>query len=197
MDALALLSEEEGDDDEEPEEEEEDDGPDSAQAAPATIKFDELKKAGFTGNGSLSDTEMYRRLGGAEAPKAGAGGAEGASGGGTAEAPGTVSARARLSVPPPSDAELQKQADQERKDIMLKAQARDKKRAGVGEKETNRQKNARKAKMGQANFSLKDDRDCVNPFVDHSNDSHVKGYTGKRVDKRASVKQISNLDYTS
>ena len=33
----------------------------------------------------------------------------------------------------------------------------------------------------QANFSLKDDRDCVNPFIDHSNDAHVKGYTGKRV----------------
>ena len=27
----------------------------------------------------------------------------------------------------------------------------------------------------QANFSLKDDRDCVNPFIDNSNDSHVTG----------------------
>ncbi|CAE6970224.1 unnamed protein product [Symbiodinium sp. CCMP2592] len=52
-------------------------------------------------------------------------------------------------------------------------------------------------KMGQASFSLKDDRDCVNPFIDHSNDSHVKGYTGKRVDKRSSAKQISNLSFTS
>ena len=33
----------------------------------------------------------------------------------------------------------------------------------------------------QATFSLKDDRDCVNPFIDQSDASHVKGYSGKRV----------------
>ena len=33
----------------------------------------------------------------------------------------------------------------------------------------------------EATFSLKDDRDCVNPFIDQSDASHVKGYSGKRV----------------
>ena len=35
--------------------------------------------------------------------------------------------------------------------------------------------------VAQATFSLKDDRDCVNPFIDQSDASHVKGYSGKRV----------------
>eukprot|EP00913_Durusdinium_trenchii_P034877 g32625.t1 len=69
-------------------------------------------------------------------------------------------------------------------------------RAGVQDGESVRKKNSRKMKLGQATFSLKDDRDCVNPFIDASTASHVKGYSGKRVDKRASVKQISNLDFT-
>merc|ERR1711933_385424 len=72
-----------------------------------------------------------------------------------------------------------------------KAAMRDRKRAGMGCGETIRQKNARKMKLGQSTFSLKDERDCVNPFVDNSNDPHVQGFVGRRVDKRASVKQIS------
>merc|ERR1712118_290812 len=32
-------------------------------------------------------------------------------------------------------------------------------------KETTREKNSRKQKFGQATFSLKDDRDCTNPYV--------------------------------
>ncbi|CAE7586928.1 unnamed protein product, partial [Symbiodinium necroappetens] len=86
---------------------------------------------------------------------------------------------------------------QDELEALEKAKIRDRKRAGVQDGESIRKKNARKMKMGQANFSLKDDRDCVNPFIDHSNDAHVKGYTGKRVDKRSSVKQISNLSFTS
>merc|ERR1712039_798930 len=86
---------------------------------------------------------------------------------------------------------------EETKAALLKAKERDRKRAGRNDGETNRQKNARKMKAGQASFSLKDDRDCVNPFVDKSQAPHVQGFTGKRLDKRSSAKQISNLDFTS
>ncbi|CAJ1386011.1 unnamed protein product, partial [Effrenium voratum] len=97
-----------------------------------------------------------------------------------------------LSKPPVRTEEEQKVLD-----ALEKAKLRDRKRAGVQDGENNRKKNARKMKMGQATFSLKDDRDCVNPFIDSSTASHVKSWGGKRVDKRASVKQISNLDFTS
>lgn len=42
----------------------------------------------------------------------------------------------------------------------------------------------------EATFSLKDDRDCVNPFVDNSTASHVRGYRGKRVLRRMTCSRM-------
>eukprot|EP00930_Biecheleria_cincta_P073084 TRINITY_DN60406_c0_g1_i1.p1 TRINITY_DN60406_c0_g1~~TRINITY_DN60406_c0_g1_i1.p1 ORF type:complete len:179 (-),score=42.73 TRINITY_DN60406_c0_g1_i1:272-808(-) len=178
MDALALLS----DDDEEVDDEDEDDATSAGaeEEQKATLDFGSLKRAGYEGNKSLSETEMYKRAGSQAEPAA------------------TVPQREP--APPPSQSDVvaaPAAIEPEALEALQKAKQRDRKRAGVHGTETNRQKNARKMKMGQASFSLKDDRDCVNPFVDKSNAPHVASYSGKRVDKRASVKQISNLSFTS
>mmetsp|Transcript_80763 Transcript_80763/g.127569 ORF Transcript_80763/g.127569 Transcript_80763/m.127569 type:complete len:174 (+) Transcript_80763:29-550(+) len=173
MDALALLS----DDDDDVDDEEDLDLEGSSEVK---VDFGSLQRAGYQGNQSLSETDMYKRAGEVAPPPPAA-------------------------VPPMEGAVIEKvpQLDpdvtQVAEDLktLEKAKLRDRKRAGVQDGESNRKKNARKMKMGQATFSLKDDRDCVNPFIDQSDASHVKGYSGKRVDKRASVKQISNLDFTS
>eukprot|EP00929_Paragymnodinium_shiwhaense_P060925 TRINITY_DN30414_c0_g2_i1.p2 TRINITY_DN30414_c0_g2~~TRINITY_DN30414_c0_g2_i1.p2 ORF type:complete len:186 (-),score=73.11 TRINITY_DN30414_c0_g2_i1:16-573(-) len=185
MDALALLSGEEDDDDEEPDEEDEEDAEGLTTAA--AVDFASLAKAGYK-NQSLSESDMYKRAGEqAEASNA----AAAPPGGGQASGEDAASAEKRARE------EEEAAADAERRQILEKAQLRDRKRAGVQDGESNRKKNARKMKMGQANFSLKDDRDCVNPFVDNSQAKHVQNYGGKRVDKHASVKQISNLSFTS
>ncbi|CAK9089647.1 unnamed protein product [Durusdinium trenchii] len=171
MDALALLSEE--DDDVEDEEEE---APDDE--AEVKVDFGSLQRVGYEGNKALSETDMYRRAG--------------------QEAPPIVAAPVPAAIPA-EVAESEPVGSQVQEDLkaLEKAKLRDRKRAGVQDGESVRKKNSRKMKLGQATFSLKDDRDCVNPFIDASTASHVKGYSGKRVDKRASVKQISNLDFTS
>ena len=70
-------------------------------------------------------------------------------------------------------ARAQKQAA-EMEALMRNAGNRDREKAGVKDKETVRQKNKRKEKLGQAKFTLKDDRDCNNPFIEQSNDAHVQ-----------------------
>lgn len=65
-------------------------------------------------------------------------------------------------------------SDLEQSGALAKAAERDRLKAGKKGFETTRQKNARKQKMGQANFTLKDDRDCTNPFVSGSDAPHVK-----------------------
>eukprot|EP00435_Cladocopium_sp_Y103_P000895 s512_g1.t1 len=176
MDALALLSDEDDDD-----VEDEEDLEDMEGNSEVKVDFGSLQRAGYQGNQSLSETDMYKRAGEVAPPQKPA------------------------AVPPMEGAvtekvpQLEPDVAQVAEDLkaLEKAKLRDRKRAGVQDGESNRKKNARKMKMGQATFSLKDDRDCVNPFIDQSDASHVKGYSGKRVDKRASVKQISNLDFTS
>eukprot|EP00928_Gymnodinium_smaydae_P037531 TRINITY_DN26031_c0_g2_i1.p1 TRINITY_DN26031_c0_g2~~TRINITY_DN26031_c0_g2_i1.p1 ORF type:complete len:214 (+),score=67.20 TRINITY_DN26031_c0_g2_i1:78-719(+) len=213
MDALAMLSDgEEEDEDDEDENEDTASGAGSATAsadaagggssdtAPAKLDFKSLRNAGYSSS-SLCDTEMYQRLGAPAAPAAAAASACAAQDD-SAGASASAAAAAEAAQTAASAARAAKEREAEEMRLALeKAKQRDRKRAGVGGREnpheTNRQKNARKMKMGQASFSLKDDRDCVNPFVDNSTASHVQGYSGKRVDKRASVKQISNLSFTS
>jgi len=189
MDALALLSGEEDEDDDEEPDAEEDEGEVGSAAAGSSIEpaidFRTLRRAGYEANAALSESEMYKRLGAVAAPPPAK--EEAAEAAAPPAASGVVSAKA--------DIDAQMKADLE---AMIKSRERNRKRAGLKDgPENNRQKNARKMKMGQASFSLKDDRDCTNPFVDSSTSAHVQNFTGKRVDKRASVKQISNLDFTS
>ncbi|CAK0894867.1 unnamed protein product [Prorocentrum cordatum] len=192
MDALALLSgEDESEDDDDPEDAEE--GADAEpEAAAAQIDIGSLERAGYK-SGSLRESELYHRewakAKASSAPPPETADPAAAEAGGRAEdAPGSSQLSRAAAIA--AEAEELKQA-------ALRAAERDRKRAGVNAGESNRQKNARKMKMGQASFSLKDDRDCTNPFVDSSHAPHVQGFSGKRVDKRASVKQISNLDFTS
>lgn len=193
MDALALLSE---DDEEEEEDTPEPPSGGDADLAP-TVDFGSLRRAGYNAGISLTETDMYRRLGAprqvqteAAAPDAVASASVLVSSSSSLVASAAVPDAAAGTKRPPTllPQELE---------TLQKAKLRDRKRAGIHGAENNRQKNARKMKLGQANFSLKDDRDCVNPFIDSSTASHVKGFAGKRVDKSASVKQISNLSFTS
>mmetsp|Transcript_23083 Transcript_23083/g.36880 ORF Transcript_23083/g.36880 Transcript_23083/m.36880 type:complete len:183 (+) Transcript_23083:60-608(+) len=182
MDALALLSD---DDDEEPEDDETGATEELAASSSSTpaIDFKSLQKVGFNGSGSLCETEMYKRAGQADEKPVLS----------EAEVARAEEAKAAAAIAAADAA----REEEERKRLIMQAAERDRKRAGRNLDESNRQKNARKMKAGQASFSLKDDRDCVNPFVDSSQAPHVQSYGGKRVDKRASVKQISNLDFTS
>mmetsp|Transcript_63129 Transcript_63129/g.133260 ORF Transcript_63129/g.133260 Transcript_63129/m.133260 type:complete len:195 (+) Transcript_63129:85-669(+) len=194
MDALALLAADDDDDDEE-----EDDGEVAAkpleEGSPDAeeedkLDFAALRRAGFEGGPSLSESDMYKRMGPSAAPAPSQG------------ENGVVSKGAVITEPPaeeevkkPTAAEIEQiKADLE---ALERAKLKSRKRAGTDGHETIRQKNARKMKMGQANFSLKDDRDCVNPFVDTSTASHVQSWGGKRLDKRSSAKQVSNLSFTS
>mmetsp|Transcript_38747 Transcript_38747/g.91119 ORF Transcript_38747/g.91119 Transcript_38747/m.91119 type:complete len:186 (-) Transcript_38747:113-670(-) len=185
MDALALLAG--SDDDEEDVSDEGDDVEEAGASAGGAdesvrVDFESLRKAGFSGS-SLADTEMYQRLGSVSKPSAS-----------EADAP-----EAAREVEPPAPTPPQEDGldNKTRQEILMRAAQRDRKRAGVSDQESVRKKNSRKMKMGQANFSLKDDRDCVNPFVDNSQAPHVAGYSGKRVDRHSSAKQISNLSFTS
>jgi len=199
MDALALLAEEDDDEEEEDDEEENEAGNDENigsghdASTPAKLDFNSLQKAGYSGNVALSETDMYQRAGANPPPHTQP---QSDSNRTVIEAAPMLIANDNVSAEPPVSSSSVKETENT-KEILTKAAMRDRKRAGVNGYESTRQKNARKMKMGQANFSLKDDRDCVNPFIDSSHDPHVKGFGGKRVDKRASVKQISNLDFTS
>lgn len=166
------------DDDEEVDDEpDEDDSKPAGDAEQASLDFGSLKRAGYEGGKSLSETDMYKRAGSQPEPAVK-----------VAEHEAPVQPEV---VTPPVNQES------EELDILLKASQRDKKRAGMQGAETTRQKNARKMKLGQSTFSLKDDRDCINPFVDKSNAPHVASFSGKRLDKRSSAKQVSNLSFTS
>mmetsp|Transcript_10774 Transcript_10774/g.23992 ORF Transcript_10774/g.23992 Transcript_10774/m.23992 type:complete len:182 (+) Transcript_10774:101-646(+) len=181
MDALALLEGASDDDDDDVSEEGAEEEVAAEASEPVRLDFQSLQKAGYSGNTSLCDTEMYRRLGAPAPPRSGNQPEEGV-------------VEASIDAPTPPEDEISKK---ERLEALARAAQRDRKRVGVAEQESVRKKNARKMKLGQANFSLKDDRDCVNPFVDHSNAPHVKGYGGKRLDRHSSAKQISSLSFTS
>jgi len=182
MDALAVLSENEDEDSDEAEPEAAS-SPDEGHAWPKKIDFGSLQRAGYSGAEALQNTEMYRHAG----PPAPVGESVAPIGDGNLGAPVAVSTPVEQSTATASELP----GDTATRDTLERAAIRDRKRAGVRAAENNRQKNARKMKLGQAQFSLKDDRDCVNPFVDHSQDPHVRSFGGKRVDERASVKQIS------
>ncbi|CAE8612235.1 unnamed protein product, partial [Polarella glacialis] len=188
MDALAMLSED--DDDDEVDAEDEGDA-DTKDVKEAKLDFNSLKRVGYMPNVGLRESEMYKRVGDEEKARKAA----------IIAANSAALAPAELTPQQAEQADAKaKKEEEERLELesAIKRVARDKKRAGVPDgQETNRQKNARKMKAGQATFSLKDDRDCTNPFIDSSQASHVKGYTGKRVDKSASVKQVSTLSFTS
>mmetsp|Transcript_115361 Transcript_115361/g.326009 ORF Transcript_115361/g.326009 Transcript_115361/m.326009 type:complete len:187 (+) Transcript_115361:101-661(+) len=186
MDALALLADDDEDDDDQPGEEKLEVTDSGGTGAATKLDFNCLQRAGYVSS-SLAETDMYQRAG-AQAPNPDVG--MGAEAGSTTGADAASEMNAAERAAKLSEAAAIREA-------LEKAAARDRKRAGVLDSESTRKKNARKMKMGQASFSLKDDRDCVNPFVDSSHDPHVRGYGGKRVDKHASAKQISNLSFTS
>lgn len=58
--------------------------------------------------------------------------------------------------------------------LLMNASQKDRDKAGVKKGETTREKNKRKQKLGQANFTLKDDRDVTNPLINQSNEDYVQ-----------------------
>mmetsp|Transcript_53479 Transcript_53479/g.122397 ORF Transcript_53479/g.122397 Transcript_53479/m.122397 type:complete len:171 (-) Transcript_53479:71-583(-) len=147
-------------------------GPEESAAKKRKLNFEDLQKFGYESE-SLAESDAYRRSG----------------------------EEAQAAKEAAEETERQRQEakvaqDEAEKAVVAAAEVAKVEQALNKPKENTRQRNERKMKAGQAQFSLKDDRDCVNPFVDQSQASHVKGYGGKRVDSRSSAKQVSKLDFT-
>lgn len=126
-------------------------------------------------------------------------------------------ASSRFSETREQELDSAKMQEQEIEALMNRAAFRDRKKAGLSNADARarsneignvpkgyglshwgeniRVRNKRKGEMGQAQWSLKDDRDCVNPFVDHSHQEHVKRWNGKRESEMSSSKSTTGTKY--
>lgn len=219
MDALALISDELGDSDDDEDDDDPVEEPDAKRQRSNDIDFKSLQKAGFQTQ-SLEDSEMYQKEWAARLKKDTQDEEEKKriAEEKKAETEALI-ASSRFVERREQELEAGKVQEQEIERLLESQAYKARRKAGLSNADARarsfevgnvpkgyglshvgeniRVRNKRKGEMGQAQWSLKDDRDCINPFVDSSHAEHVKRWTGKRESDYSSSKSSVGIKYVS